>query len=51
MGFTPEQIDRMSPWEYAACCDGFERAHGGKSRQAGRELDDSRLREMGIEGF
>jgi hypothetical protein len=25
MGFTPEQVDRMSIWEYTACVAAFER--------------------------
>lgn len=32
MGFAPSQIGAMSLWEYAACVDGFNRAHGGKQR-------------------
>lgn len=50
MGFTPAQVDAMSCWEWAACCDGFDRAHGGKPKGSG-DIDDARMREMGIAGF
>lgn len=29
MGFAPREIDCMSMWEFAACIDGYNRAHGG----------------------
>lgn len=30
MGFTPEQVGRMSLFQFAACVDGFNRANGGE---------------------
>lgn len=27
MGFTPRQVDEMSLWEFAACTEGYRRAH------------------------
>lgn len=51
MGFVPAQIDRMSAWEYAACCAGYSRANGGGARRGDADIDDARLREMGIAGF
>jgi hypothetical protein len=27
MGFTPEQVDRMSFWEFGACADGWVSAN------------------------
>jgi hypothetical protein len=27
MGFTPAQVDRMTLWEFAACADGYRKAH------------------------
>lgn len=27
MGFTPAQVDGMSLWEFAVCCEGFRRAN------------------------
>lgn len=27
MGFTPQQVDRMSFWQFAACVDGFNKAN------------------------
>jgi hypothetical protein len=32
MGFSPRQVDEMSLWEFAACTDGFNRAHGGDEK-------------------
>jgi hypothetical protein len=31
IGFAPDQIDRMSLWQFAACVDGFNRANGAES--------------------
>lgn len=28
MGFTPAEVDRMSPWEFAAAVKGWNKAHG-----------------------
>ncbi len=28
MGFTPEQVDRMSLWQFVACLDGWKAANG-----------------------
>jgi hypothetical protein len=30
IGFTPQQINRMTFWEFAVCVDGYNRANGGK---------------------
>ncbi|MBZ4023248.1 hypothetical protein CKO11_12345 [Rhodobacter sp. TJ_12] len=46
MGFTPEQVKRMSFWEFWACFEGFKAFHGVKSEQTA-SLD--RLRELGVE--
>jgi len=27
MGFAPEQVDRMSLWEFAACLEGYRKAN------------------------
>lgn len=52
MGFTPEQVDRMSAWEFAACSAGYAKAHGGgKDHGEPADIDDHRLRELGIKGF
>lgn len=50
MGFTPRQVDQMSAWEYAACVGGFDRDEA-KRKGEFADVDDHRLREMGIEGF
>lgn len=28
MGFTPRDIDTMSPWEFSACVAGWNKANG-----------------------
>ena len=30
MGFAPDQVDRMSFWQFRACIDGFNKANGGE---------------------
>lgn len=50
MGFAPEQVDRMTLWEFLACADGYAEAHGAKQPRV-ETIDDERLRELGIEGF
>ena len=51
MGFTPSQVGEMSLWEFSACADGYAEANGGKSGGGGGTISDTRLRELGIEGF
>lgn len=42
----------MSVWEYVCCVDGYRQAHGQKDKhRPGGDLDEARLREMGVEGF
>jgi len=38
MGFTPQEIDRMSIWQYAATIDGFNAAH---DPDAGKALSEA----------
>lgn len=51
MGFTPQQVDRMTLWQFMACLDGYNAAHGGKKKSAGGDVEEHELRELGIEGF
>lgn len=51
MGFTPAQVDDMGLWEFLACKEGYEIAHGGKKPKGSGDIDEDRLRELGIEGF
>ncbi len=52
MGFTPSDINKMSLWEFMACRDGWNAAHGSKKdRTGGDDFKDEDLRELGIEGF
>lgn len=30
IGFTPQQVDAMTLWEFEACVDGYALAHGAK---------------------
>lgn len=34
MHYTPQQVDAMSLWEFAACVDGFVKANGGTEEAA-----------------
>jgi len=53
MGFTPAEVDAMSVWEFRACIAGYAEAHGTKKgrHHGAAEIDDTRLRAMGIKGF
>lgn len=48
MGFAPEQVDRMTLWEFAACSDGYAKAHGMKQEKSGREMSETRMRDLGL---
>lgn len=50
MGFTPQQVDRMSLWQFCAALHGFQIGNGQKERPVA-ELSDEQLRAMGVEGF
>jgi len=50
MGFTPQQVDQMSAWEFVACKQGYTRSHSPKASSA-TPMDDSRAAALGIEGF
>lgn len=50
MGFTPQQVNEMSAWEFSACAEGF-RSDADAGRGEPSDIDDHRLREMGIKGF
>ncbi|MFK4622572.1 hypothetical protein [Bradyrhizobium diazoefficiens] len=30
MGFSPDQVDHMSFWQFRACIDGFNKANGAE---------------------
>jgi len=49
MGFSPEQIGRMSVWEFLACRDGWNRAHGGAQGDADADaMSPERMRDLGL---
>lgn len=48
MGFTPSQVNEMSLWEYLACFDGFNAAHGGEAKGGGEGMSEDRMRDLGI---
>lgn len=32
MGFSPDQVDRMTFWQMGACIAGFNKANGGEEK-------------------
>lgn len=38
MGMSPPIVDQMSIWQFLACKDGWDRAHGGEE---GKEMSDA----------
>jgi hypothetical protein len=44
MGFTPAQIDQMSPWQFAACVAGHNRANGVEPKAAPPSPEEHRAR-------
>lgn len=40
MHFSPQQIDAMTLWEFAACVDGFVKANGGTEETAPPSLEE-----------
>lgn len=52
MGLAPEQVDRMTLWQFLAVQDVWSEAHGGKKKGGQAvQYEDHDLRAMGIEGF
>jgi len=43
MGFTPQEVDRMSVWQYVAVVNGFNRA---SSADGGNKLTDAERMEL-----
>ncbi|MGB3445740.1 MAG: hypothetical protein WBA48_03480 [Xanthobacteraceae bacterium] len=43
MGFTPQEVDRMSVWQYAAAVEGFNRANAA---DGGNKLSDAEKAEL-----
>jgi len=41
----------MSIWEYLACLDGWNAAHGGKDQAEAAPMSADRARALGIEGL
>lgn len=51
MGFTPQQVNAMSPWEYAAVVDGYVEAHADPKDRAQMMSDEEfALAEKMLEG-
>lgn len=50
MGFPPQVVDRMTPWQFSAAFKGWQIANGQREPDAG-ELSDDELRAMGVVGF
>lgn len=49
MGFSPDQVGRMSPWQFMACLDQHARKEGWQLNGGGKAMSLDRLRELGIE--
>lgn len=48
MGLAPVDVDRMSLWEFTACVDGWNRAHGdGKPPPPTEDEFEAALRKAG----
>lgn len=51
MGFTPSQINSMTPFEFAACTAGYARSHGLSEDPTPSGMSIDRARDLGIEGI
>ncbi|MCQ0987548.1 hypothetical protein [Jiella marina] len=40
MGLAPEQVDRLSLWQFQACHDGFRRAHMSEKERSQEMSED-----------
>lgn len=49
MGYDPEQVGRMTPWQFMACLEGYGKANGWKQNTGGKAMSLERLQELGIE--
>ena len=49
MGYTPDQVGRMTPWEFMACLEELARKEGWQMNGGGKAMSLERLRELGIE--
>lgn len=50
MNLDPEQVGRMTPWQFMACLEGHGKANGWKPSGASGAMSLDRLKELGIEG-
>jgi hypothetical protein len=50
MGFSPRDVDEMTPWEFHCCLAGYHRAHSSDEDKT-PPMSDERLAELGIAGF
>lgn len=48
MGMAPDQVDRMTFWQFAACVAGWNRSHGAGQAEStyptDREFEDALMR-------
>lgn len=47
MGFTPQQVDQMTLWEFDACAEGYTTAHGGGKKAEVSDADYEKLTALG----
>lgn len=45
MSYTPAQVNEMTLWEFSCCL------YAEEKKSSSGEISESRLRELGIEGF
>jgi len=50
MNLSPNDMDEMSLWQLVACIEGVSKSRQ-KSTKSIDDIDDERLRSLGIEGF
>lgn len=40
MGFTPQEVGKMSMWQFMAAVDGYVKAQGGGEKMSNKEADE-----------
>ncbi|MBB4235040.1 hypothetical protein [Rhizobium esperanzae] len=50
IGFSPREVDDCTLWEFAACTEGYRKAHQTEETPP-PAMGDEQLANLGIEGF
>jgi hypothetical protein len=40
MGYSPQQVNAMSMWQFTAAVDGYVKANGGEDKMSSAEADE-----------